>query len=93
MTKIQAHNTTHNEGGEGYNPHEDAAYGRAKAASEAHIQSLIARAAEIRAAWNAETRARSVNGRLTMADLKAIEKAVGVTQNDMHTLKARGAFA
>lgn len=91
MTKIQAHNATHNEGGEGYNPHLADADARATAAAEAHTQSLIARAAEIRAAWNAE--ARKIKGQPTMADIRAIEKIVGVKMSDMAMLKARGAFA
>jgi len=91
MNKIQAHDAVHNEGGEGYNPEHAKDEAAARAKSEAHIADLLARADEIKAAWNAAIAAHSVNGQVNMRDLPKIEKMAGVKLNDIQTLKARTA--
>jgi hypothetical protein len=89
MTKIQAHNNLHNEGGEGYNPEAVKDQANAHAKAEARIADLMSRAAEVKAAWNAAVAAHTKNGKVDMRDLPAIEKMAGVTKLEVMTLKSR----
>lgn len=92
MTKIQAHNAVHNEGGEGYNPEVAKDQANARAKAEARIADLMSRAAEVKAAWNSAVAAHTKNGNVDMRDMPAIEKMAGVTKIEVMTLKSRGAF-
>jgi hypothetical protein len=91
MNKIQAHDAVHNEGGEGYNPEVAKDQANARAKADAHMADLIARADEIKAAWNAAIAAHTKNGKVDMRDLPKIEKMAGVKLNDIQMLKTRTA--
>lgn len=92
MNKIQAHSSMHNEGGEGFNPEIAKSVATAAAKAEARMADLIARAAEIKAVWNAAVAAHTKNGQVPATAIKSIEAAAGVTVNEIKTLKALGAF-
>jgi hypothetical protein len=82
------HDATHNDGGEGFNPHlakHDAAVDQAV---KARIAEIAARFPEVRAAWNAAVAKYTINGKLRTQDIAKIEAEVGVTQNEIRLAKA-----
>lgn len=89
MSKLTAHTNTHNEGGEGFNPHIASMIATAEAKAEARIQHIIANVASYKAAWNAAVSKRAVGGNLTMAQMVEIEQEVGVTRLEMAEVKSR----
>jgi hypothetical protein len=89
MTNYTAYTKVANEGGYGYNPHEESMQAAAREAAETRIAGLVARADELRAAWNAAVAKHAANGQVSMAALKLIESEVGITLGDLKTIKAR----
>lgn len=85
MDKVTAYNLTHNEGGEGYNPHLAAAQAEAEAKAEARIQHIIDNIATYRAALAKYSKA----GQVSMQDLAKIEAEAGVTQLEIQIVKSR----
>lgn len=91
--KRRAHNNSHNEGGYGYNPHDDA-YGCACSALDAakeaaKIAYLVANWAEIKSSWNAMIAANTVNGQVPSKVINDGYKALGVWRHDMIAAKAQ----
>ncbi|OWL90144.1 hypothetical protein [Halopseudomonas aestusnigri] len=89
MNKVTAYNLTHNEGGEGYNPHLAAAQAEAEAKAEARIQHIIGNITTYKAAWGAALAKYSKNGQVATKDLAKIEAEAGVTQLEIQIVKSR----
>ena len=85
----RSHNASHNEGGEGYNGNWAKHDAAVAAAGDAHIDALVARAPELRAAWNAAVAKFAVNGNVATKDLQKIEAAAGITLNELKLVQAR----
>lgn len=89
MSKLASHHNTHNEGGEGFNPHEAKMIAGAYDKAEARIQHIIANLDSYKAAWNVAVAKHTKAGKVDMAKLADIEREAGVTMLEMQTVKAR----
>lgn len=92
MSNLKTFDQTFNEGGEGFNPYQETAAARAAQAAEARMADMMARAKDLRAAWNVAVAKYTTARGVSMSDLAKIEREVGATRLEMAELKARGAF-
>lgn len=88
QAKSRAYNNRNNEGGYGYNPHDDAEMAAIRAVVAAELADRVARFAEIKAAWNAAIAKHTVNGQMDMRKMPLVEKEAGVTFAQVRELKA-----
>lgn len=91
-SNLKSFDETFNEGGEGFNPHQETAAARAAQAAEARMANLVLHAQDLRAAWNAAVAKYTTARGVSMSDLAKIEREVGATRLEMVELKARGAI-
>ena len=87
MSNYTQHNMTHNEGCEGYNPHEQIMLDEARAQAQARMEYVIRNFAAMRKAWNDAVAKISANGQVKTADLPNIEAAAGVTLAEIKQAK------
>ena len=84
----RAHNRSHNDGGDGYNPYAakiDAALDDLRAAT---LADYVSRWVSIKAAWNSAVAKYTTGNKIDMRDLAKIEAAAGITLSDVTAVKS-----
>lgn len=89
-TKYSNYRNAMNEGGEGYNPHEAGMLAEAAKKVEDRESWIDAHYGELKMAWNNEIKfVTAGNTQITMHQVHAVEKKVGVTLAEIKAAKVR----